>query len=94
MNQELKTTKKQIVFGEDSVIIQKWEGDIKGGRALDWTDVKDEVLYAGRVIVTDGKGTYKPLPIETGNYKDLGTASDPIGALQVCGCSLSFHSER
>lgn len=76
MNQELKTTKKQIVFGEDSVIIQKWEGDIKGGRALDWTGVKDEVLYAGRVIVTDGKGTYKPLPIETDNYKALGTASD------------------
>lgn len=78
MNQELKTTKKQIVFGEDSVIIQKWEGDIKGGRALDWTGVNDEVLYAGRVIVTDGKGTYKPLPIEAGNYKALGTASDPL----------------
>lgn len=76
MNQELKTTKKQIVFGEDSVIIQKWEGDIKGGRALDWTGVEDEVLYAGRVIVTDGKGTYRPLLIEAGNYKKLNTASD------------------
>ena len=49
MNQELKTTKKQIVFGEDSVIIQNWEGEIKGGRALDWTGVNDEVLYDGRL---------------------------------------------
>lgn len=85
MNQELKTTKKQIVFGEDSVIIQKWEGDIKGGRALDWTGVKDEVLYAGRVIVTDGKGTYKPLPIETDNYKALGTVSDPLEHYKYAG---------
>lgn len=85
MNQELKTTKKQIVFGEDSVIIQKWEGDIKGGRALDWTGVNDKVLYAGRVIVTDGKGTYKPLPIETDNYKALGTTSDPLEHYKYAG---------
>lgn len=85
MNQELQTKKKQIVFGEDSVIIQKWEGDIKGGRALDWTDVKEDVLYAGRVIVTDGKGTYKPLPIDSGNYKALGTSSDPLEHYKYAG---------
>lgn len=68
MNQDLKIDKKQIVFGEDSIIIQKWEGDIKGGRALDFTDVTDKVIYAGRVIVTDGAGTYKPLAITSGAY--------------------------
>lgn len=71
MNQEITTTKKQIVFGVDSVIIPKWEGDIKGGRALDYTGIDDEVLYAGRVIITDGKGTYKPLKIASGAYKAL-----------------------
>ena len=71
MNQEITTTKKQIVFGVDSVIIPKWEGDIKGGRALDYTGVDDEVLYAGRVIITDGKGTYKPLKIVSGAYEAL-----------------------
>lgn len=71
MNQEIETKKKQIVFGEDSVIIQKLEGTIKGGRALDWTGVDEEVLYAGRVIVTDGKGKYKPLTIATKAYKTL-----------------------
>lgn len=73
MNQELQTKKKQIVFGEDSVIIQKWEGDIKGGRALDWTDVKEDILYAGRVIITDGKGKYKPLKIESSAYVAIST---------------------
>lgn len=85
MNQDLKITKKQIVFGEDSVIIQKWEGDIKGGRALDWTDVTDEVLYAGRIIVTDGQGTYKPLPIVSGAYKALGTSGDALENYKYAG---------
>lgn len=71
MNHEIKVNKTQISFGTDSVIIPKWEGDIKGGRALDWTDTTDKVLRAGRVIVTDGKGTYKPLPIELSVYKAL-----------------------
>lgn len=73
MNQEITTTKKQIVFGVDSVIIPKWEGDITGGRALDYTGITDEVLYAGRVIITDGKGTYKPLKISDGAYVALST---------------------
>ena len=73
MNQELNIKKTQIVFGKDSVIIQKWNGDIKGGRALDWSDVKEDVLYAGRIIITDGKGKYKPLGIESDNYKALST---------------------
>lgn len=75
MNQEIETKKKQIVFGEDSVIIQKLEGTIKGGRALDWTGVTEDILYAGRVIITDGNGKYKPLKIETNNYAALSTES-------------------
>ena len=75
MNQELKTKKEQIVFGEDSVIIQKHEGDIKGGRALDWTGVTEDVLYAGRIIITDGKGKYKPLEITSKTYKAIAEES-------------------
>lgn len=75
MNQEIKVDKKQIVFGLDSVIIQKWISDIKGGRALDVAGIDGDVLYAGRVIITDGKGVYKPLKIEGGNYVALSTES-------------------
>lgn len=75
MNQELNVKKTQVVFGNDSVIIQKWNGDIKGGRALDFTEVAEDVLYAGRIIITDGKGKYKPLGITAGNYKQLSEES-------------------
>ena len=75
MNQELEIKKKQIVFGEDSVIIQKHEGDIKVGRALDWTGVTEDVLYAGRIIITDGNGKYKPLEITSKTYKAIAEES-------------------
>ena len=80
MNQEIQTKKTQSIFGQDSVIIQKWSGDIKGGRALDWSAVTEEVLYAGRIIITDGKGTYKPLAIESKLIADSrgSTKHDPL----------------
>lgn len=54
----------QVDFGLDSVTIQKFIAGIKGGRALtiDPTYPKDVVL-AGHVIITDGNGTYKPMPL-------------------------------
>lgn len=84
-NLTLKTEKKQIVFGEDSVIIQKFGSGIKGGRALDVTDVTDTVLYAGRVIITDGAGTYKPLATTTSGgtttYGELPESYSYVGVL-------------
>lgn len=71
MNQDYTVEKKQIVFGEDSVIIQKWGGDIKGGRALNVEGIDEDVLSAGRVIITDGKGVYKPLKIASNAYDAL-----------------------
>lgn len=74
-NLNLNVEKKQIVFGEDSVIIQKFENGIKGGRVLDTTDVTEKVFYAGRVIITDGKGTYKALPTTTSGDGETKTVS-------------------
>lgn len=80
-NLNLNVKKKQIVFGEDSVIVQKWIAGIKGGRALDVTGITDKVLSAGRVIVTNGKGTYKPLPIRGGAYDALPEGYSYVGIL-------------
>lgn len=56
--------REQIVFGLDSIIIQKYISGIKGGRSLDVpADFPLEVIHAGHVIITDGNGTYKPMPI-------------------------------
>lgn len=80
-NLNLNVKKKQIVFGEDSVIVQKWIAGIKGGRALDVTGITDKVLSAGRVIVTNGKGMYKPLPIKGGVYDALPEGYSYVGIL-------------
>lgn len=80
-NLNLNVKKKQIVFGEDSVIVQKWIAGIKGGRALDVTDITDKVLSAGRVIITNGKGTYKPLSIKAGVYDALPEGYSYVGIL-------------
>lgn len=63
MKQDLSAKKEQIVFGDDSVVIQKYISGIKGGRTLDVTGYTDTVLKAGHVIITDGQGTYKPMPV-------------------------------
>lgn len=74
-NLNLNVEKKQIVFGEDSVIVQKWIAGIKGGRAIDVTGITDNVLHSGRVIITDGKGTYKPLTISTTTSGEQGSGT-------------------
>lgn len=80
-NLNLNVKKKQIVFGEDSVIVQKWIAGVKGGRALDVTGITDKVLSAGRVIITNGKGTYKPLPIKGSAYEALPEGYSYVGIL-------------
>ncbi|MBR1525203.1 MAG: hypothetical protein IJ640_00895 [Prevotella sp.] len=61
----LTTEREQVIFGKDSVIIQKHIANIPGGRGLNVEGVEEKVLYAGHPIVTDGKGDYKPLPVKT-----------------------------
>lgn len=62
MKLDLSAKKEQIVFGDDSVVIQKYISGIKGGRTLDMTDYPLKVVKAGSVIVTKD-GVYKPMPL-------------------------------
>lgn len=68
---DLVNEKAQVVFGNDSIVIQKFIAGIKGGRALDVTDFSADVIYAGHVIITDGNGVYKPLGVSEGAYAAL-----------------------
>lgn len=78
MKQDLSSKKTQIVFGNDSVVIQKYISGIKGGRTLDVTGFTPSVINAGHVIITDGKGLYKPMPV-TGSEGAYTYASLPGG---------------
>lgn len=78
MKQDLSSKKTQIVFGDDSVVIQKYISGIKGGRTLDVTGYAPSVIKAGHVIITDGNGLYKPMPV-TGSEGAYTYASLPGG---------------
>lgn len=81
MKQDLSAKKEQIVFGNDSVVIPKYISGIEGGRTLDMTGYTDKVLKAGHVIITDGKGTYKPMPVtpETTTEEGESAVTTPAG---------------
>lgn len=78
---DLVKEKKQVVFGDDSVVIQKWISGIKGGRTLDVTGFGENVIKAGHVIITDGKGTYKPMPVSGEAYGALTEGHTYAGVL-------------
>lgn len=73
--------KKQVIFGDDSIVIQKWISGIKGGRTLDVTGFSDKVIKAGHVIITDGNGTYKPMPVSGEAYGELPASHSYAGVL-------------
>jgi len=55
--------KKQIVFPKDGIIIQKFIAGIKGGRTLVVEGYPVTVIFSGTPVITDGAGTYKPMPL-------------------------------
>ncbi len=57
--------KEQITFKGDGIVVAKHLADLPGGRVLDLTSWPSalKVVPAGTIIVTDGKGTYKPLAV-------------------------------
>jgi len=85
MKRDLSAKKEQIVFGDDSVVIQKYISGIKGGRTLDVAGYTEKVLKAGHVIITDGKGTYKPMPVigtgDSAAYGELPSGHSYAGIL-------------
>lgn len=78
---DLTNNRNKIVFGNDSVVIQKWISGIKGGRALDVTGFAEPVIKAGHVIITDGEGTYKPMPVTGSAYATLPEGYNYAGVL-------------
>lgn len=68
---DLTNQKQSVIFGNDSVVIQKFNGGLKGGRALDTTGITETHINAGHVIITDGEGNYKPMPVSGEAYDSL-----------------------
>lgn len=76
----LNGKREQVVFGNDSIVIQKFISGIKGGRTLDTTDFTEKVVNAGHVIITKD-GVYKPMPIKDDAYDALPAGYAYVGVL-------------
>ena len=70
MKQEMSPKKQQVIFGDDSIVIQKYISGIKGGRTLDLADFKEEVIKAGHVVIVKD-GNYRPMPVSGAAYAAL-----------------------
>ena len=80
MLNDLTPNKQQIVFGEDSVVIQKYISGIKGGRTLDVTGFAASVIKAGHVIIVKN-GIYAPMPVNGNAYAALPEGASYAGVL-------------
>ena len=70
MLNDLTPNKQQVVFGDDSIVIQKYISGIKGGRTLDVTGFAESVIKAGHVIIVKD-GVYAPMPVSGEAYAAL-----------------------
>lgn len=85
---DLVKDRTNIVTGIDSVVIRQYNGGITGGRTLDMTDFKEDVIKAGHIVIRtldeDNKGCiYMPMPVQDGAYKALPTKHEYVGVV-IC----------
>lgn len=79
MKAEVTDERRAIVFPDDDVVVPKFNGGIVGGRVLDVSEVTGADVRAGHVIITDGKGAYKPLAVSGDGYSAV------PGDWAICG---------
>ena len=78
----LNNEREQIIFGDDSIVIQKYISGIKGGRTLDVPGFSEKVIKAGHIIIRkDSDGTYKPMPVTNDAYAALPEGHSYAGVL-------------
>jgi hypothetical protein len=66
---DLTNEPQDVIIGNDNIVIVDILQSIRGGRTLDTTGFKPEVIQAGHVIIqaTTGNKDYKPMPVDTTN---------------------------
>ena len=81
---DLTNDKKELITGNDNVVIVDVFQSIRGGRSLDVTGFPKDVINAGHVIIKDTvTGDYKPMPLNSAGtaYGALPTDHVYIGIL-------------
>lgn len=71
MYQDLNIERTEITFGLDSVVVRKFTNGVLGGVTLDVTNYQLSNVVAGQVVITDGNGTYRPMPVSGDQYGEM-----------------------
>lgn len=75
MGAKANLVNEHVAFGAgmDSVVIRHYVAGIIGGRTLDMTDFKEDVVKAGHVVIqsTTDETVFKPMPVADGAYVAL-----------------------
>lgn len=87
---DVVSEEKQVLFGDDSIVIRQFISGIEGGRALDVTDFTTatgtSIVKSGTFIIRDDNGNYKPAPVTKNSegevsYGETFSASAVVGIL-------------
>ena len=98
----LNNEPNEIITGNDNIVIAKYLDGIDGGRSLDVTGYPLKVIKAGVPAITDGAGTYKPMPLNAENARrsqqkrtvvqDCAFELRPARLLPLAGFLWGFHT--
>lgn len=79
----LNRTPEHFEDGNDSIVIVRDLGDIPGGRSLDVTEVTEEVIRAGHILISnDTTKEVKPLGVSGSAYSAKPSGWSYIGVLK------------
>ena len=77
---DLQNKTKEILSGNDNIVIVDNFQSIRGGRTLDITGFTEDVIPAGTIVIQDdATKVYKPAPIADGAYEALPEAHTIVG---------------
>ena len=79
----LNRTPEHFDDGNDSIVIVRDLGDIPGGRSLDVTEVTEDVIRAGHILISnDSTKEVKPLGVSEAAYASKPSGWSYIGVLK------------
>ena len=71
MKDNLNIKRTEIGFTHDSIVVRKFINGILGGVMLDAAGYANSVYLAGQCVITDGNGSYKPMPVNGETYGEM-----------------------
>ena len=83
MKQELEIKRTSIDFTNDSIVVRKFQNGILGGVMLDFTGYPLNHILAGHCVITDGNGSYKPMPIKGETYDAMPEGYHYVGVVYI-----------